>query len=99
MTSRTEFQTGASLKVLGSGGFISKFEENQFTLRSETTLRQALSAIQAGKSELMLPLRLLLRSSLSFTLNARRDAYAKFRRSVRGKIQIHHLLKFKLSCN
>jgi hypothetical protein len=59
-----------------------------------------LPAIQAGESELMLPLSLLLRCSLSLALQKRRArGCAELRRSVGGKIQIHHFFKFKLSCN
>jgi hypothetical protein len=48
----------------------------------------------------MLHLSLLLRSSLSLALQKRRArGCAELRRSVGGKIQIHHFFKFKLSCN
>jgi hypothetical protein len=78
-------------KVLGSGRFTSKIEAKPFALRSETTLRQALSAVQAGESKLMLPLSLLLRSSLLLTLQkSGARGCAELRRSVEGKFQIHH---------
>ncbi len=84
----------------GIGWVYFKTQRKTSALRSKTTLRQALPAIQTGESELMLPLSLLLRSSLSLALLKRRArGCAELRRSVGGKIQIHHLFKFKLSCN